>query len=152
MLAPRQLCTFYLDNMLLGVDVDRVQEVAQTDHVTGVPLANSSVAGLINLRGQIVTAIDLRECLKRPAQTASRQPLSLVIRKEGAVVSILVDRMGDVLNVDERAFLPTPDAVDRDVANFVTGAYRLPQALLLVLDPDGIVAQVTAAHAGRSSR
>ena len=136
--------------MYLGIDVGRVQEIAQTDHVTGVPLANPSVAGLINLRGQIVTAIDLRECLKRPADPTARKPLSVVVRHDGAVVSILVDRMGDVLNVDERSFLPTPDAADQDVAKFVTGAYRLPQALLLVLDPDGIVAHVTAAHSGRA--
>ncbi|MBS0205153.1 MAG: chemotaxis protein CheW [Planctomycetes bacterium] len=151
-MTSRKLCTFHLDNIYLGVDVNRVQEVAKTDHVTGVPLADPRIAGLINLRGQIVTAVNLRECLKRPADPTARKPLSLVVRYDGTIVSILVDRMGDVLTVDDRLFLPAPDAVDHDVAKFITGAYRLPQALLLVLDPDGIVAHVTAAHMGRSSR
>jgi len=105
----RQLCTFYLDDLFLGVDVTQVQEVVQTDHLTRVPLADSTVAGIINLRGQIVAAVNLRECLQRSVREIARLPLSLVVRWDGAIVSLFVDRMGDVLDLEESGFLPTPE-------------------------------------------
>lgn len=144
--AFQQFCTFYLDDLLLGVHVSQVQEVVQTESVTRVPLAEATVAGLINLRGQIVTAVNLRECLQRSALATGRLPLSLVIRSHGTVVSLLVDRVGDVLDVDEAAFTPTPETVDRGVARLLSGAYKLPQSLLLVLDADSIVTHVRNLH------
>ncbi len=147
-MTARQLCTFYLDDLFLGVDVAHVQEVVQTDHVTRVPLADSTVAGIINLRGQIVAAVNLRECLQRAASTSTRLPLSLVVCLKGATVSLFVDRMGDVLDLDESGFLPTPEIVDRKVARLLNGAYKLPQDLLLVLDTQRVLTHVKNLHSG----
>ena len=96
----RQLCTFYLDDLMLGIDVEQVQEVLQTQRLTRVPLAHETVAGLINLRGQIITAINLGVCLNRRWEARSQESLSIIIRSESALVSLLVDRMGDVIDVD----------------------------------------------------
>ena len=147
-MTTHQLCTFYLDDLFLGVDVGQVQEVVQTDHVTHVPLADATVAGLINLRGQIVAAVNLRECLQRSAAASERLPLSLVVRLQGTIVSLFVDRMGDVLDLDESVFTPTPEIVDRKVARQLSGAYKLPQSLLLVLDTDRVLAHVKSLHSG----
>lgn len=144
----RQLCTFYLDDLFLGVDVTQVQEVVQTDHLTRVPLADSTVAGIINLRGQIVAAVNLRECLQRSASEIARLPLSLVVRWDGAIVSLFVDRMGDVLDLDESGFLATPEIVDRKVARLINGAYKLPNELLLVLDTERVLTHVKHLHSG----
>ncbi len=144
----RQLCTFYLDDLFLGVDVTQVQEVVQTDHLTRVPLADSTVAGIINLRGQIVAAVNLRECLQRSVGDIARLPLSLVVRWDGAIVSLFVDRMGDVLDLEESGFLPTPEIVDRKVARLINGAYKLPHELLLVLDTERVLTHVKHLHSG----
>lgn len=142
----RQLCTFHLDDLFLGIDVDRVQEVLQAQHLTRVPLADPSVAGLINLRGQIVTAINLRACLNRNADIEPDASLSMIIRSETTLVSLLVDRIGDVVDVDSSDFAQPPETLKRAVVELIRGAYKLPDSLLLVLDSERIVSQVTSLH------
>lgn len=142
----RQLCTFHLDDLTLGIDVGNVQEVLQTQYLTRVPLAHESVAGLVNLRGQIVTAVNLRACLNRPFDGQPQNSLSMIIRSDSALISLLVDRMGDVIDVDEADFSEPPETLDRRAVELIRGAYKLPDGLLLVLGSESIVAHVTSLH------
>lgn len=135
----RQLCTFSLDGLLFGVDVVNVQEVIRYQDMTRVPLASAMVRGLINLRGQIVTAIDMRARLELPALPAEVQPMNVVLRTADGVVSLLVDEIGDVLELDGGAFERAPETLAGVFRDVVLGVYKLEQGLLLLLDVERIV-------------
>ncbi len=130
----RQFCTFHVDNLFLGIDVQQVQEVIRYQQMTGVPLAPAAIRGLINLRGQIVTAIDLRGWLDLPPRASQTSPMNVVVRDGDNAVSLLVDRIGDVLEVDDDLFEPPPPTVRASVRAMIRGAYKLTDRLLLVLD------------------
>lgn len=134
--ASRQLCTFHVGELFFGVDVTSVQEVIRYQPMTPVPLASSVVSGLINLRGQIVTAIDLRRLLALPARDATALPLNVVIRGAESTVSLLVDEIGDVVNVAESTFEPPPQTLDSPASELVDGVYKLPERLILLLHTD----------------
>lgn len=131
----RQLCTFHVDDLYLGVDVMEVQEVIRYQEMTAVPLAPEVVRGLINLRGQIVTALDLRRMLELGPLTEGELPTNVVIR-DGAdeAVSLLVDQIGDVVDTNPDDFEPVPPTLTGPARDLVLGAYKLPHTLLLVLD------------------
>jgi purine-binding chemotaxis protein CheW len=131
---PRQFCTFYVENLFLGIDVQQVQEVIRYQEMTRVPLAAAAISGLINLRGQIVTSIDLRVRLGLPARPPGEQPMNVVVRDGDGAVSLLVDGIGDVLEVSETDFECPPSTVRPSVRNLILGAYKLPEELMLVLD------------------
>src|ERR1700710_1738635 len=95
----RQLCTFYVQGLFFGVEVEKVQEVIRYQEMTRIPLSPPVIAGLINLRGQIVTAIDLRHQLALEARTGEQLPMNVVIRREDGPISLLVDEIGDVVEV-----------------------------------------------------
>jgi len=97
-----QYCTFYLDRLLFGVELKGVQEVIRSLEMTKVPLAPKVVSGLINLRGQIVTAVDLRRRLELEARPPDTLPMNVVVRSEDGAVSFLVDEIGDVVEVEGR--------------------------------------------------
>jgi purine-binding chemotaxis protein CheW len=133
-------CTFRLGDLLIGIDVRRVQEVLKHDQMTPVPLAPPEVRGLINLRGQIVTAVDLRLQLGLPA--AGDLAASVVIRAGEETFSLLVDAVGDVVAPPEGDFEPVPAGVPKRVCQVVLGAFKLSGGLLLVLDVDRVVARL----------
>ena len=138
----RQLCTFVVGSVLFGVDVLDVQEVIRHQEMTRVPLAPPEVSGLINLRGQIVTAIDLRRRLRfddRPVDDDQGPPLNVVVRTGDGAVSLLVDEIGDVLEVAEDAFEDAPPTLAGVARDLVAGVYKLDGRLLLVLDIDRAV-------------
>jgi purine-binding chemotaxis protein CheW len=108
----RQLCTFFLQDLFFGVEVEKVQEVIRYQEMTRIPLAPEVIAGLINLRGQIVTAIDLRRQLALAARKAGQLPMNVVIRRDDGPISLLVDEIGDVVEVDEDSFEGPPDTLD----------------------------------------
>lgn len=130
----RRLCTFYLDGMLFGIDVDAVQEVLRFQAMTPVPLAPRVVAGLINLRGQIVTALDLRRRLELPERPLEMLPANVVLRSSAVGASLLVDSVGEVVEVDDVAFEPPPETTRGVARELILGAYKLPERLLLLLD------------------
>jgi len=132
----RQFCTFNLGDLFLGIEVQRVQEVLRYQEVTHVPLAPAVVEGLINLRGQIVTAVDLRRRLDLPERPKDQLPMNLVLRTDDGTVSLLIDAIGDVLDVDEESFEPPPDTVRTETRQLIRGAYKLENRLLLHLDAD----------------
>jgi purine-binding chemotaxis protein CheW len=131
-----QYCTFYVDGQVFGVEVQKVQEVIRYLEMTRVPLAPPVISGLINLRGQIVTAIDLRRRLNMPARDAHHAPMNVVIRGDDGVVSLLVDEIGEVVEVEQEHFERPPETLLGDVRDLIPGAYKLEDRLLLVLDTE----------------
>lgn len=129
-----QFCTFYLDKHFFGVEVKKVQEVFRYHEMTAVPLAPPVVSGLINLRGQIITAIDLRRRLEMPDHPDGKLPMNVVVRAKEGVVSLLVDEIADVLEAPADSFETTPDTIRGPIRELVSGVYKLDGKLLLVLD------------------
>ncbi len=136
MLLATQVCTFYVDKQMFGVDVKSVQEVIRYQDMTDVPLAPESVVGLINLRGQIVTAIDLRRRLGLPARAPDQLPMNIVIRNDDGAVSLLVDHIGDVQEIDEENFESPPETLQGEAGELIQGAYKMKERLLLILDTE----------------
>src|ERR1700733_196029 len=124
---PRQLCTFYLRDLMFGVEVEKVQEVIRYQEMTKIPLSPSVIAGLINLRGQIVTAVDLRHQLDLAPRKSGELPMNVVIRREDGPISLLVDEIGDVVEVEEQLFEHAPDTLDGRKREFIRGVYKLKQ-------------------------
>ena len=144
--APRtvgQYCTFWAAGLTFGVDVADVQEVLRWHDLTPVPQAPGCVTGLINLRGQIVTAIDLRARLGLPPREDGQLPMNVVLRSRDEVVSLLVDDIGDVIDTEGQALVPTPSNVPPQVSACLKGVLPRADAILLVLDPD-LAADVAA--------
>ena len=135
-MSDRRFATFQVDNLIIGVDVDRVQEVLRDKVVTPVPLADECVAGILNLRGQIVTVIDARVRLGLAPRTEGAGNAHVVIRAASEAISLVVDCEGDVIDVDEDSFEDVPATVSATIKTFVQGVYKIDGALLLVLDPE----------------
>jgi purine-binding chemotaxis protein CheW len=134
MSEERQYCTFYAGDMYFGIWVREVQEVLLYQDMVRVPLASPVVRGLINLRGQIVTAIDLRRRLGLPDGPADVDPMNVVVRTDDGAVSLLVDEIGDVVEVDERTFEAPPETLTGRTRELIEGVYKLDGQLLLILD------------------
>jgi purine-binding chemotaxis protein CheW len=131
-----QLATFTLDHRLYGVDVSRVQEALRLHTRTAVPHAPRTVAGLVNLRGQVVLMVDLRARLGREPYGPDDEPMMVVVKVDGEPVSLLVDQVGDVLELDSDQFGPPPPTLEPALRDLVTGVYSLDDGLLLSLDVD----------------
>ena len=132
--GTQQFTTFVLDGHLFGVEVETVQEVIRYQEMTRVPLATGSVGGLINLRGQVITALDLRRRLGMPDRPEGTLPMNVVVRTEEGVVSLLVDQIGDVIETDTSKFEVPPDTVSLQARDLIRGAFKLDGQLLLALD------------------
>lgn len=145
-----QLSTFFVADLFFGVDVLRVQEVLRFQQMTRVPQAPDVIEGLINLRGQIVTAIDLRRRLKLPPRTGDQTPTNMVIRTDDGAVSLLVDEIGDVLEVDAATYERPPENLDPAAHEMIHGVYKLRDRLLLVLDTERTV-DIAAGRAAESN-
>jgi purine-binding chemotaxis protein CheW len=130
--------TFVLDDDLYGVDAREVQEVIRYQAMTEVPLAPAEVSGLINLRGQVVVAIDLRARLGLPDRPDGQLPMNVVIRTEEGAVSLLVDEIGDVLHIDDSQLTETPPTITSEARDYIAGVYRLEERLLLMLDVERV--------------
>ncbi len=138
-MASQQLCTFFVDGKLLGVELEKVQEVLNYQEMTPVPLAPSVVAGLINLRGNIVTAIDLRRRLALEERPAEMRPTNVVLREEVGSVALLADAIGDVVEVSQDSFEPRPETLEGVARHLIKGAYKLRDRLLMVLDTESLL-------------
>ena len=132
-----QYCTFWVDGLFFGVAVAEVQEVIRHQPMTPVPRAHDAVRGLINLRGQIVTAVDLRVRLDLQERPADQPPMNVIVRCAGEVVSLLVDDIGDVIDAGDRGgAAPVPPNLPLALRDVVREVRPLPDAILLVLDVD----------------
>jgi purine-binding chemotaxis protein CheW len=131
-----QFCTFLLKDQVFGIPVQQVQEVLKGQDMTRVPLVPDVIRGLINLRGQIVMAVDLRRRFGMEDRSDSVAPLNVVVRTEEGAVSLLVDEIGDVLEVEEEKFEEAPETLHGAQRELVKGVYQLPDHLMLVLDTE----------------
>ena len=146
-----QFSTFFVAGMFFGVDVLHVQEVLCAQQMSPVPQAPEVIEGLINLRGQIVTAIDMRRRLDLPARTGDQAPMNMVVRTSDGAVSLLVDEIGDVLALDSAQCERPPDNLDAAARELILGVYKLKDQLLLVLDTERAV-EVGSIQSTRNGR
>ena len=130
-----QYATFEVDGQLFGVTVDAVQEVLSFNEYTAVPLAASAVGGLFNLRGQVIAAVDLRVQLGLPRQSLDGAVMNVILRGDDEPVSLLVDRIGEVIDLDESMFEPPPDTLVGPGRDLIVGTFKLEGRLMLALDP-----------------
>ncbi|MDZ8049962.1 MAG: chemotaxis protein CheW [Aulosira sp. ZfuVER01] len=138
-MAEQQLCTFFLNKMFFGIDVQHVQEVIRPQAVTRVPLAPPDICGLINLRGQILTVVDLQQRLEMGESAMRSQGFNIVVCADDEIVSLLVDDVGDVLEFTYNELQPPPATLKGKIRQMLAGAYPLPEGFLLVLDTEKIL-------------
>ncbi len=131
-----QYCTFYVGGLYLGVEVLKVQEVLRPQPTTRVPLAGATIRGLLNLRGQIVTAIDLRRKLGLPERETGEPPMNVIIRTDDGPVSLDVDDIGDVVELTMNDRERPPETIRDERRELVQHVYQLTDRLMLVLDTD----------------
>lgn len=130
-----QYVTFQVADCLYGIDVANVQEVLPQQPRTPTPGAPAAVAGLVNLRGQVVLAVDLRMRLALPPREDG-EPMMVVVLVGSETVSLLVDRIGEVVSAGPETFAEPPQTLPLALRALVRGAHQLPDRLLLVLDVD----------------
>jgi len=135
----QQFCTFYVDGQFFGVPVQQVQEVIRYQEMTRVPLVPRVIRGLINLRGQIVVAIDLRRRRNASERPEDKLPMNVVVRTPDGALSLLVDEIGDVLEVQDETFERVPETLQGISRELVLGVHKLPNGLLLILDTEKAV-------------
>ena len=133
----RQFSTFYISDRMYGIDVMRVQEITKALPMARIPLAPHYVHGLINLRGQISTAIGLRE-LFDINEIISEEQMNVVCKLNDVLVSFLVDRIGDVMELQSKDFEHAPETIPEGIRRFVEGVYKIPGTLLSVIDVDKV--------------
>ena len=136
MAQTSQFCTFYLHKLMFGIELEKVQEVLRHQELTGIPLAPDVVSGLMNLRGQIITAIDLRRRLELPNRPDGMLPMNVVVRSADGAISFLVDEIGDVVEVDEDSFERPPETLQGKVREVILGIHKLDKQLMHVLDTE----------------
>ena len=135
-----RLCTFVVGNLLLALPAEDVQEVLTGAELTPVPLAPSTVLGLLNLRGRIVPAVDSRARLGLTPRPDDEVAAHVILDVRGEEVSLVVDRMSDVVTVAAADLEDVPETVSPDIRRLLASSYQQDAALLLVLDPDLILA------------
>lgn len=135
----RQYATFFVGDLFLGINVTEVQEVLRYQEMTEVPLAPPVIEGLINLRGQIVTALDMRQRLLLEPRGEGRKPMNMVVCSDDGPVSLLVDEIGDVLEARPEQFELPPENMTPNHRQLIEGVYKLESRLLLVLDREKVL-------------
>lgn len=132
--TPHRYCTFYLGDYLFGVTLIQVQEVIRQQPMTPVPLAPPQIAGLINLRGQIITALNLRKLLLLEERPEKLEEMNVIIRSGEELISLQVDAISDVLELRNEDCERPPDRLSPQIREYITGVHKLPNRLLLVLN------------------
>jgi purine-binding chemotaxis protein CheW len=146
------VATFWVDGLLLGIDIDHVQEVLRGQDVSPVPLADPAILGLLNLRGRLAATIDLRHRLGLTPRPAGEPVVHVILRTGGDPVGLVVDREAEVVPIGPGAVEPVPETIETTIRTLVTGAHQCDGSLLLLLDAHRAVALPApnreAAHAG----
>lgn len=143
------LCTFRLGDLAIGIDVTQVQEVLTRQDATRIPLVSDVIHGLINLRGEIVTTIDLRRRLGLPVGPDDASTMNVVIRTADGPVALVVDAIGDVIAADEALFELPPPTLTGPHREFITGVFKLEGSLLLLIDLDRVLDPATIKSTSR---
>lgn len=136
MANTQQFCTFFLKDQCFGIPVEQVQEVIQHQETTRVPLVPPVVRGLINLRGQIVMAVDLRRRLRFEQRPEGVLPVNVVVRTPEGPVSLLADSIGDVVEVKQETFEDPPQTLESNLRTLIMGVHKLEGRLMHVLNTE----------------
>jgi len=134
-----ELVTFTIAGQLFGLPIARVQDVFKPLRMTRVPLAGADIAGVLNLRGRIVTVIDMRNRLDVQKREGGAAPMAIGIEAKNESFGLLVDAIGEVLKLPDTQREPNPINLDRKLAALSAGVYRLDGQLLVVLDIDQVL-------------
>ncbi len=131
--------TVVIGDQLFGLPIGRVQDVFSPDRLTRVPLAPPEVAGVLNLRGRIVTAVDMRVRLGLPKMDTTKPPMAVGIDHQGEAFGLLIDQIGEVLKLPVSSKEATPTNMDARWAKISNGIHRLDGQLLVVLDVEHVL-------------
>lgn len=129
------ICTFYLNHILYGIEIEHVQEVGQLTTIVPVPMAPPTIRGLVNLRGQIITLLDLHKLLE--LQQTEHSPdvsTNVIVRWNNEFLGLVVDRVGEVIEIDPAKLEKLPSNVKSTQAAALTGIYTLPGQILHLLN------------------
>ena len=137
--ATEGFVTVVTGGQLFGLSLGRVRDVFVPRGLSAVPLAPPEVAGLLNLRGRVVTAIELRRRLGLPAREDGASPVAVGIEERGELYGLIVDRVGDVLRLERSTYEPNPANLDQRWGEVCAGVHRLDHELMVVLDVDKIL-------------
>ncbi len=137
--AVTEYVTAMVGGQLFGLPIARVQDVFMPERVSRVPLAPGDVAGILNLRGRIITAIDMRLRLGLPPRDACSVPMAIGVDLRGESYGLLIDSIGEVLKLADDDFELKPVNLDARMAKMAAGVHRLDQQLMVVLDVDRVL-------------
>lgn len=137
--AQQEFVTFRLAEQWLGIPVMLVQEVLMAMRIARVPMAPEAIAGFLNLRGQIVTAVDLRSTLRLPPRAADAEIMNVVVLLDGELFAFMVDEVGDVVSVPSESVEPTPTMLDARWRAACSGIVRRDRGLLLVMNVQDVL-------------
>jgi purine-binding chemotaxis protein CheW len=129
-----QLATFYVADMCLALEIGLIQEIIRDIKVTRVPHSPPQVSGVINLRGEVTTVVDLRQVLGLPPLDATANTQTLIVRSQGESIGLIVDRVGDICSVEGTAIVPPPPNVDSVDGRFFEGVCQRKSEIILVLN------------------
>ena len=134
-----EFVTTYIGDQLFGLPIERVQDVFMPDRLTRVPLAMRDIAGVLNLRGRIVTAVDMRERLGLEKRDRSKIPMAVGVEYRGESYGLLIDSIGEVLKLADDSREVNPVNLDPRMAKMAGGVHRLDGQLMVVLDVDRVL-------------
>jgi purine-binding chemotaxis protein CheW len=137
--AVTEYVTTMIGDQLFGLPISRVQDVFMPERLTRVPLSSSDVAGVLNLRGRIVTAIDMRARLGLPKSESGRPPMAVGVDLRGESYGLLIDQIGEVLKLSDDSREENPVNLDPRMAKMAAGVHRLDGQLMVVLDVDRVL-------------
>jgi purine-binding chemotaxis protein CheW len=126
--------TFYIKGQMFGIPVLQVQDILTPDKIASVPLAPPEVKGSINLRGRIVTVVDVRVRLGLGKQEDGNESMGVTVEQQSELYTLLVDKVGDVISLDKESYEGNPSTLDALWREFASGVYRLDDNLMVVLD------------------
>ena len=138
--ATSQTATFYVDDLLIGIPIDRVQEINRHMEITHVPHAPDAVRGVINLRGEVVTVLDLRTALGIPECEVTRSTRNVIVQSGDQAVGLQVDRVSDIVSIPLHEIEPPPANLNGVDGRFFRGVYPTPQGIIVLLDVDEALA------------
>jgi len=135
-----EYATFYVCDILLGLDIRQIEEINRQLTMTSVPHAPHFVRGVVNLRGEVATVVDLRAILGLPAAEITDQSRNVVVNARGERIGLLVDRIGDVVRTSASDIEPPPANVSGVDGRFFRGVCKLEKELLVILDVEEALA------------
>ena len=138
-----QLATFYVGDLCLALEIGQIQEIIRDVYIRHVPFAPPEVSGVINLRGDVTTIIDLRRVLGLPTATASQGRRTIIVRSQGESIGLVVDRVADITNVAAERILPSPPNMGDVDRRFFRGVCPKESEIIVVLDLQAALSNLT---------